>query len=139
MRGYRKTCHTLHKPHQRPGPPRAVVPVMLSRVEAGGPILVQETSNLCLSPNNSDHCSHLLKAHSVPGTVLRTSLVFHVNSFNPITPRLVLVLVPVDPEETEAQDQMHLARLTDLALLELPHRKELTVSDRHCTTWGIRR
>lgn len=50
------------------------------------------------------------------------------------------MLVPVDPEETEAQkDQMHLAHLTDLALLELPHRKVLTVSDRHCTTWGIRR
>lgn len=64
-----------------------------------------------------------------------------MNSFNPCNPkRLVLVLVPVDPEETEAQkDQRHLACLTDLALLELLHRKVLTVSDRHCTTWSIRR
>lgn len=47
----------------------------------------------------------------MPGTVLRTSLVFHINSFNPYNPkRLVLVLVPADPEETEVC-------LTDLALL----------------------
>lgn len=60
----------------------------------------------------------------MPGTVLRTLLVFYINSFhlynNPR--RFVVVLVPRDPEETEAQkDQLHLSCVTELALLELPY------------------
>lgn len=69
----------------------------------------------------------------MPGTVLRTPLVFHINSFNPYNPkRLVLVLVPVDPKETEAC-------LPDFTLLELLHHKVLTLSDRHGTMWSIRK
>lgn len=76
----------------------------------------------------------------MPGTVLRTSTAFYINSFNPCNPKgLVLVLVPLDLEETEAwKDQTHLACLTESALLEplYPHSADY-LKDGRCTTRSI--
>lgn len=76
----------------------------------------------------------------MPGTVLRTSIIFYINSFNPCNPKgLVLVLVPLDLEETEAwKDQMHLACLTESALPELLDPQSADdLKDRHCTARRI--
>lgn len=50
----------------------------------------------------------------MPGPVLRTSFAFYMNTFNPCNKLrgLVLVLIPLYPEETEAQkDEMKLSCL----------------------------